>query len=377
MKNIEFTINVLNKERILEKLEKFNKVAKRLNKKEIEYTFTNNRIEKDNINEIIEIEDLTVTVYEELKINDYEIIASINHTYLDKNFVKAYKELNKEYISELESVNSYCEHCNSNRKRNMTYIVENIKTGERKQIGKTCLKDYIGHDVIKSITFYDTLDEIITEIGNIKTEKHDIFFKINDLLNLVDEEIRENGYHSAKNYYEYGEYSTGMIIYNKILKNLVEGKTIPISHKDYTLEVEIVKNYDTNSDYYNALKTVLQHEYCKIKDIKLLATFFVALKYIKKELNIQQEKKVSNWIGQEKEKIQIKVILKKIVGYATQYGWTNIYIFKDENNNTLTWKTTKETNFEEGDKLEIKATIKEHLEYNGEKQTSILRVKTI
>ena len=51
-----------------------------------------------------------------------------------------------------------------------------------------------------------------------------------------------------------------------------------------------------------------------------------------------------------------------------------IYRFEDENDNILIWKTS---NFiDRADKVtKIKATIKDHTEYNGEKQTEMSRVK--
>lgn len=86
----------------------------------------------------------------------------------------------------------------------------------------------------------------------------------------------------------------------------------------------------------------------------------------------------SNHIGQPKDKIEIDVTLSKITGFSSNYGYTNIYIFKDANKNILTWTTSKDMeDWEEGQKLTIRATIKSHDEYRGEKQTSILRVKAI
>lgn len=40
-----------------------------------------------------------------------------------------------------------CDHCQTNRRRIHTYLVRNVETGESKQVGKTCLKDFLGWDV--------------------------------------------------------------------------------------------------------------------------------------------------------------------------------------------------------------------------------------
>lgn len=40
-----------------------------------------------------------------------------------------------------------CEHCNKPRGRTRGYVVENTETGERKIVGKSCLRDHVGTDV--------------------------------------------------------------------------------------------------------------------------------------------------------------------------------------------------------------------------------------
>jgi len=111
---------------------------------------------------------------------------------------------------------------------------------------------------------------------------------------------------------------------------------------------------------------------------EFLASYEEDEKSLYREIETELKKKdTSNWIGQEKEKVQLKVTLNKITGYSNDFGWTNIYIFKDENDNTLTWKTAKDMEWEEGQEIEIKATVKAHEEYDCKKQTSILRVKEV
>ena len=72
------------------------------------------------------------------------------------------------------------------------------------------------------------------------------------------------------------------------------------------------------------------------------------------------------------------------------YGMVTIYKFLDENGNILIWKTASNLekiivvdgekefeNIQRGETIKIKATIKEHSEYNGSKQTLVNRVKVL
>lgn len=96
------------------------------------------------------------------------------------------------------------------------------------------------------------------------------------------------------------------------------------------------------------------------------------------------------YVGKAGEKIQIEVTLEKEARYETSYGMMSLYKFKDANGNILVWKTSTflcrrkvvdgceySVGIEEGETFTIKATIKEHSEYLGEKQTVLTRVKLV
>ena len=100
----------------------------------------------------------------------------------------------------------------------------------------------------------------------------------------------------------------------------------------------------------------------------------------------------SNWIGSPKERIKLKVKVKKLFEYEVPNRfdpWVveNItmcnFIFEDVNGNVLMCKTNPRLKYKSigkymqpkiGDELVINATIKEHSEYRGIKQTIIQRV---
>lgn len=101
----------------------------------------------------------------------------------------------------------------------------------------------------------------------------------------------------------------------------------------------------------------------------------------KQEAEERARKAQSNHIGQVGEKIDTDVILEKRAwfeipsfrGFGTDT--MHIYTFRDSAGNALVWKTTKGIATETGTKVHIKGTIKEHSEYDDEKQTIIIRCK--
>lgn len=98
----------------------------------------------------------------------------------------------------------------------------------------------------------------------------------------------------------------------------------------------------------------------------------------------EAEKAISQFVGKVGERIEIEVTyigspyFKRPSYYG--YGEETVYIhtFKDANGNKLVWKTSSrggEKDVNEGDKVTLIGTVKEHSEYKGEKQTNLIRCK--
>jgi hypothetical protein len=83
----------------------------------------------------------------------------------------------------------------------------------------------------------------------------------------------------------------------------------------------------------------------------------------------------SEFVGNDGEKIDFKGKIVKISGFETNFGLTNVYTFEDDRHNLLVWKTGKGLDFGIGDYVSVHATVKEHGEYRGEKQTVLTRCK--
>lgn len=92
-------------------------------------------------------------------INDWEFIAEVDHTEKGNIITGVGVEVpERYYISK-----PVCEHCNSNRYRKNTYIVRNKTTGEFKQVGKSCLKDFTHGMSAEAVTQYMSLFDTLIE----------------------------------------------------------------------------------------------------------------------------------------------------------------------------------------------------------------------
>ena len=99
------------------------------------------------------------------------------------------------------------------------------------------------------------------------------------------------------------------------------------------------------------------------------------------EQRIREQKAISKHVGEVGDKIDMDVILDhrawfdvpSFRGFGTDTMY--IYTFRDEHDNAIIWKTSKGLVYENGSRVHLKASIKEHSEYDDEKQTVITRAK--
>ena len=67
------------------------------------------------------------------------------------------------------------------------------------------------------------------------------------------------------------------------------------------------------------------------------------------------------------------VKLLNIYSIDGYYGTTFIHTFIDDKNHNIIWFASKDCGYNIGDQFKVKATIKDHKEYKGIKQTVINR----
>lgn len=86
----------------------------------------------------------------------------------------------------------------------------------------------------------------------------------------------------------------------------------------------------------------------------------------------ESRKALSNHIAAIGERLELTLKVAHIVEIPTEYGLMLIHIMTDENQNRVIYKGTKRL-ADKGETVTVKATIKDHGERDGEKQTIIRR----
>lgn len=82
----------------------------------------------------------------------------------------------------------------------------------------------------------------------------------------------------------------------------------------------------------------------------------------------------SGYVGELKQRLVFKHLeCVHVTGWETDYGFTFLYVCSDEQQNKIIMKVTTDQGIEKGDIFDVKATVVEHSERDGVKQTRINR----
>lgn len=384
----------------LERLEKkLKRIHKKCQKYEAEFRY---EIVGEEYKEV-EFEDETTTtrfvivdVEGFAKINGWEFVATINH-HEKRNVVRNIIDI--DIPDRYWTSDPYCEHCSTNRRRNSTYLVHNVETGEFKQVGRSCLRDYTGGYDAELAAAYISLHESLIESEHVDSSSSyfGFFNKYHDLDNVLKMSkavVSKLGFISTSA--EFGRPSKYSVMdledvlrrgATKGTRYLVdEGVVNYFENFDDGTYIEELKKYyldaEETSSYINNMKTIFSSPWCESKNYGyIVSAVYVYDREIEKrhkreieERRRSQENAASNYIGEIKDKITVNIEYGRCISsYENQFGYSYLYKFVDENGNCLMWSSSKAIDEERVAKLT--GTVKKHEEYNGLKQTWVTRCK--
>jgi len=323
-------------------------------------------------------------------INDWRFIASVEHTE-NGNIIKkcCYDVEVPEKYYESKPI---CEHCGSNRYRKNTYIVQNVQTGEFKQVGKSCLTDFTNGMSAEYVAHYISLFDTLIEGEYIEPGyRAKNYIEIGEALRSVAETTRHFGYvktdgerptkYRARDYYE-ADHGMAGFLQEEFEKEMWEVSFD--ANSDYAKEIsanalEWVLRQEANTEYMHNLKTVCSASHVTFENFGILTSLIPSYnRAMEREQRIEAERSAdmkSEHIGKVGDRITILISdYRVITSWETQYGVTAIYKITDESGNVFTWKTS---GCIVEDTKKISATVKSHNEYSGTKQTEITRCRVV
>lgn len=327
-------------------------------------------------------------------INNWKFIATIE-TSPNGNIIK-------QYATDIEVPDFYktcklvCDHCNTKRARKSTYLIQNIETGEFKQVGKSCLADYThGLDAEGVASYVAMFDELIRGEA-VDASSNTAYYETVEVLKVAEELVSKLGYRSADSHDESTKVLTRLFLHRELsggtitkrIDELADDINFDCNRKEVVDQVDniiswLLNDVDTGEIYMHNLKTLVSNKYVKWSDIGILASATIAYrKAMRFKKNDEEFAKnheddfKSEYVGTIGERITVDLkSVTCVYSNDTMYGMSFLYKMVDVNDNILMWSTSK--SLDEEEYKSVTGTVKSQSSYRDIKQTYLTRCKLV
>ena len=315
------------------------------------------------------------------KINGWVFVGVINHTESGNVIFTVSDKFN--VPERYRKCKPNCEHCNRRRSRKDTFLIFNEETGEYKQVGKSCLKDYTNGLDANSVARFESYFKEVEEMsyGFFGSCVSSNYYVKRTLLHTA-RIVNQFGYKSRLQCYYNDDRCTSDIV--KDIIHSIEGSKVEFTVEEITYVddmVDYLLNVNEDSNFISNLKMILSVDIVSNRHFGLLVsavpTYNRMMESERRLTEREDEIKNSDFVGTVGDKIRIRVVNARVVySYETQFGFTYINKFVDDGGNVFIWKTSK--SFNEDDKgITLVGTLKNHEEYRGVKQNILTRCKVV
>jgi hypothetical protein len=288
-----------------------------------------------------------------------------------------------------------CDHCGQSRHRNNTYLVVNAD-GEVRNVGSTCIKDFLGWS--GSVVFFST-DEIGEEIEGLRGNYGVAAYSVPTVLAIAYAVIRACGWVPAS---AWDRTPTRSIVHD-VLDNvkpkrsedraLFELITVYAGEANEladTLRAWVLSDeFGGDNGYVENLKVAAGVEYVTSKQLGLLVSApqaYIRFQETAAERAAKEalwaaekvQKATSAFVGAVKERITISGTVSAIRYISGQFGVTTLYTITGDDGNLFKWFASQSVLGDDaGVHVTITGTVKKHDEYNGTKSTVLTRCKEV
>jgi len=318
-------------------------------------------------------------------LNGWRFLAKIEHE-ADGNLVKGMT--GDDLPASWHACGPNCEHCGVARGRNNTFMLMNVNNGEIKQVGSSCLGDFIGgqyRDPERIAAMYDYLMRLGAdyeydperEISGIGVDSCGI--EPSRLMAAVLKIVQEDGgYLSAEKAEGMGCLGTGQRLRAAFWSKRPINVIPDTGHEIKAIEVVswLEGQKEADSLWLRNIAYLASRQGIDSKNAGLFASgYFAWNRDLERKLK-RDSGNAGEWIGNKGEKVIVAATLECHAGYDTSFGYKTVLTFRDETGSGLVWKTqSPPQGLVVGNNYRLLATVKDHGEYRGDRQTEITRTK--
>ncbi len=385
------TILVAREEEALEALGKLAKKAQRYGTPRITWTLGEVREEDRQDSEgrrcRVQVRDLVLGELEAPRVGDFTFIARLERT-AHGTIIDSIPGV--ELPERFRHSTGECEHCRTDRARAHLFVVRSPE-GELVQVGRTCLRDYMGTDTPASVAARFRWIKEAREWGEEFGGGGTVEDSAEELLAVTSAAIRLWGWVPKSAPEEAGQptaFAIGPWFW--CAPGDREGQArraelrAALGEEDWATAratVEWVASPEAgDSEYVHNLRMVLAPGIVPAKRRGIACSAVAAYhRHLGKLAERQREAAAaatSRHLGTEGERLRdLRLTCTAARGIDSQWGTTILYKFRDQRGNVLSWFSSGGADLDPGKEYVVDATVKGHGEYQGVAETQLTRAK--
>jgi hypothetical protein len=303
-----------------------------------------------------------------------------------------------------------CEHCNTMRDRRDTYLVESTAGGGIRQVGRTCLGDFTGRDCLAALQV--VVDATMLPSFGMADEdvwpRTSLYYDTEQVLQLCAVSITTHGFVSSKKAFETSCQSTANVVEAALVGMRWVAETqpevayavnssanVPIKARRIAagaLNTARAIDAETANDYQHNVRVALAGETISLRSLPFAAAAVAG--FIRDEAAELARMALSagGHLGNVGDRFTSKKLTKKeresgafhapfgaklLSKHITEgiYGVTTWVKLAADSGHAVTWKASDYVTIEEGSRVIVEGTVKEHAEWRGVPETHITRAK--
>lgn len=312
----------------------------------------------------------------------------------DRNLLLLMPGVEEDLTRYIEMV-GVCEHCQKSRRRKETFIVRH-DSGETKAVGRSCLKDFLGHQSPEQLANYAAalcgLDRELYKNEELQDSERlgrsgVITVSLSKWLEIAACFIRQDGFVSKKSADERGVVSTNLLVLNwlfarGIVFSEAEKEKYNPTEEDIRTAEEVKKwmmfEDEVITGYYfkENLKTIAIADYVTFKSSGWVTAGVAS--YLNEKADKQRKGKgiQSEYIGVIGNTITCDVTVRRMHQYDSSYGTCCMHSLETDTGNVIVWFAQNSARWLRiGGRYQITAKVKKHETYRSINQTIVSHFK--
>jgi hypothetical protein len=280
-----------------------------------------------------------------------------------------------------------CDVCHTSRQRNDTFVVENDQTGERLQVGRNCLAQFMG--IAPSGLWMLTWDDLASSLPDEEAESLGRSARIARLpveavLQATVAICLESGWVSRARAEAEQKRATSSLVMSMFAPFDAEerrwaNERWEVARGEHATSLakqirETALAAEGDGDYITNLRALLSAQTVESRNIALVASAYAVWQREQEQAIALRTTAASRWIGTVGAKVEIAGKVSSLRHLENDWGVTTLLVVESEGN-VVKWFASGEKEFEIGSRIRLAGTVKAHDEYKGRKETVMTRCK--